>query len=296
MSLSETMTALMNAARTKFPLISKLGVKDLTQVLLSKVVINEQQIAMTGANPGPNGHMFSSARTAQIYPTDAAKYSINVQKGQRVMQSVVIQTDGVLSSSYISFYENGKGHHNVTASVTKLGDRSYKLAADYVSDFNGSMLLQDINTLRITGGTYFDVLHPYVAVTQVGGVKANLLLDPINFTDWENNIGSTIDTVQDGDEKALVLPNNGVRLDCSKIGVIQGVPYAWSFWARADNDGDKIHNELWGGVGSKDFKLATTWRFYSSSGIGREYPMFYFWGLDSNKGNVYVKIPYLTTK
>lgn len=70
--------------------------------------------------------------------------------------------------------------------------------------------------------------------------------------------------------------------------------YTWTFWARADNAGDKIHTELWGGSGYSDIPLTTEWKKYQSQGKFRqEMQRLYFWGVQENKGNVYVKLPYL---
>lgn len=70
--------------------------------------------------------------------------------------------------------------------------------------------------------------------------------------------------------------------------------YIWTFWARADIAGDIVHTEFWGGGGLAELALTTTWKKYQSRGRLRpDYRILYFWGLDSNKGNVYVKLPYL---
>ena len=44
MSLDETMTGLMNAARVKFPVCNELRVKDLTSILLSKNILSSNTI------------------------------------------------------------------------------------------------------------------------------------------------------------------------------------------------------------------------------------------------------------
>ena len=70
--------------------------------------------------------------------------------------------------------------------------------------------------------------------------------------------------------------------------------YTWTFWARADNAGDKLHTELWGGHGANDIPLTTEWEKYQVQGeFDKTMQALYFWGPESNKGNVYVKLPYL---
>lgn len=70
--------------------------------------------------------------------------------------------------------------------------------------------------------------------------------------------------------------------------------YTWTFWARADNAGDKLHTELWGGSGYSEIPLTTEWKKYQSQGKFKEaIQLLYFWGISGNKENVYVKLPYL---
>ena len=112
-------------------------------------------------------------------------------------------------------------------------------------------------------------------------------------------MGSEIVKNSEGVNIVQLVPNNSAGNDkeCS-VDLIDEADltstYTWTFWARADNAGDKIHTELWGGRGSSDIPLTTEWKKYQSQGEFEEkMQALYFWGPESNKGNVYVKLPYL---
>lgn len=71
--------------------------------------------------------------------------------------------------------------------------------------------------------------------------------------------------------------------------------YAWSFYAKADNKGDKVHTEIFGGHGYADFTLDTNWQVcYSWGSFGNvNNKNVYFAGVSSNKGLVYIANPVL---
>ncbi|MFR0770907.1 MAG: hypothetical protein ACLSH6_00925 [Limosilactobacillus pontis] len=135
----------------------------------------------------------------------------------------------------------------------------------------------------------------YFALTKVGVIRSNLLPNYINLTtDW--SVPSPLVKDTEGVNEFQLTPRsmdktsadlNGAHLNPSST-------YGWTFWARADNAGDIVHTELWGGSGHKELVLTAEWKRYQSQGQFKpNYQMLYFWGLDSNKGNVYVKLPYL---
>ncbi|PEH04060.1 hypothetical protein CP356_06730 [Lactobacillus sp. UMNPBX5] len=169
MSLHDKMTRLMDSARNTYPVSNLLGISDLSNILRSKTLVFSQPQMVGGAQISTNKFKAQNGVGFQMYPYDQTKYSINVTKGQRIMQSINIKTDGQISNSYISFYQNGKGHNNITPIITKVDDSTYKLQADFISTFDGSMLLLDINGLTFTNATYFELSNAHVAVTQVGG-------------------------------------------------------------------------------------------------------------------------------
>ena len=67
----------------------------------------------------------------------------------------------------------------------------------------------------------------------------------------------------------------------------------WTVYARADNNGDKLHTELWGGGGVTDQPLTTEWKRYKFAGNhdDSDYSLF-LWGVNTNKGNIHVALPF----
>lgn len=72
--------------------------------------------------------------------------------------------------------------------------------------------------------------------------------------------------------------------------------YVWSFYARADKAGDKVHTELFGGSGYKDFTLSNKWQRFISIGYFTSlgHPNVYFGSLHSNFGNISIALPVFT--
>lgn len=176
MSLSETMTELMDAARVKFPLVNKLSILDLKQLLLSRVVSSET-IQMSGATADGKWQKIpldSSQNQYQIYPFGNLGY-VSAKRGDTIFQAVTLKTDGIFQETLISFYQRDFGHHNVTAETKKMNDGSIRISAYYTCDSDGDYLLQDINGLLITNGTYVEIGDCYAAISPVGGGIKHLL-------------------------------------------------------------------------------------------------------------------------
>lgn len=73
--------------------------------------------------------------------------------------------------------------------------------------------------------------------------------------------------------------------------------YVWKFYARADQEGDRVHTELWGGGGSNNFTLTNQWKLCIASGLltfTNKPKSIYFGSLATNKGNVSITLPVLT--
>lgn len=66
----------------------------------------------------------------------------------------------------------------------------------------------------------------------------------------------------------------------------------WSCFARADNNGDTLYTELWGGKPKYNQPLTTDWHRYTFSGIiDKENRNIYFWGNPENKGIIQIALP-----
>lgn len=69
----------------------------------------------------------------------------------------------------------------------------------------------------------------------------------------------------------------------------QGKGYRWTFEAKADQSGDMLHSEMWGGRGTINIPLTTEWQEYSSAGYPNPaHNNFYFWNASTN-GNIYLR-------
>ena len=90
----------------------------------------------------------------------------------------------------------------------------------------------------------------------------------------------------------------GAGVDGGQLTTYLDGPYnddlvTWVVYAKADNAGDKLHTELWGGGGVTDQPLTAEWQAYKFSGHRNiNHHDFYLWGCVGNKGNIYVALPF----
>ncbi|WP_322975829.1 phage head spike fiber domain-containing protein, partial [Limosilactobacillus reuteri] len=125
---------------------------------------------------------------------------------------------------------------------------------------------------------------------------SNLLHHSDTFDGWIKgySVAITADKYLDG--RIAILGGAGV--DGGQLTTFLDGPYnddlvTWVVYAKADNAGDKMHTELWGGGGYTDQSLTTKWQAYKFSGHRNiNHPDFYLWGCVGNKGNIYVALPF----
>ena len=174
MTISNTMTGLMDAARTKYPLVNKLKISDLTKLLYS-TEISTTQLKMDSAFLDGKWYRYNEFNNpAQIYPQGDAWY-INAKKGQTIFQAVDFKSDGKLNSAFISFYQKGVGHHNVVPESKVIDQDTIRLSAIYTCESDGEYLLMDLNGLATSNATYISLSNFYAAISKVGGVVKALL-------------------------------------------------------------------------------------------------------------------------
>lgn len=125
---------------------------------------------------------------------------------------------------------------------------------------------------------------------------SNLLHNSDTFEDWHKgySVSVTADKYLGG--RIAILGGAGVdggQLTTDLDGPYDNQPVTWTVYAKADNAGDKLHTELWGGGGVTDQPLTTEWKTYKFSGHRViNHHDFYLWGCVGNKGNIYVALPY----
>ena len=129
---------------------------------------------------------------------------------------------------------------------------------------------------------------------QVG--TRNLLHHSDTFDSWHKGSSVSISSEKYLGGAVATLNNSGSGGNalCSGLDVTNDEKHiTWTVYARADNNGDKLHTELWGGGGLTDQPLTTEWKRYKFAGDHADtYNIFYLWGVNTNKGNIYVALPF----
>ena len=134
---------------------------------------------------------------------------------------------------------------------------------------------------------------------KVNGMKIgtrNLLHHSDTFEGWHKGDSVSVSSTKYLNGNIAVLKNTGSggnALDANLDGPYNNQPISWAVYAKADNAGDKLHTELWGGGGFTDQALSTEWKTYKFTGLrdARNHA-FYLWGCQSNKGNIYIALPF----
>lgn len=134
---------------------------------------------------------------------------------------------------------------------------------------------------------------------KVNGMKIgtrNLLHHSDTFEGWHR--GSTVSIAGSkylNGTVAILAPggSGGNALNADLDGPYDNQPITWAVYAKADNAGDKLHTELWGGGGLTEQPLTTEWQVYKFTGQrdARKHS-FLLWGCVGNKGNIYVALPF----
>lgn len=129
----------------------------------------------------------------------------------------------------------------------------------------------------------------------------NMLRDTDNFglnTAWKNSLFAQVD--RDNETSPLYTwrtPEQHAHYLSQEIKDAKfNTQYVWKFYARADQIGDKVHTELWGGGGSKDFTLTNQWKLCITSGMltfTNKPKNIYFGSVATNKGKVSMTMPVL---
>ena len=139
---------------------------------------------------------------------------------------------------------------------------------------NGEKLLTD---KKVIGGRNY--------ILNSGDFSSNWLI---------NNATPTGDSYCGGKVVSLNKNGNGYDSLSQQVQTTTSQTVIWSVYAKADNNGDCLHTELWGGGGAKDQALTTSWSRYTFQGtFGSINRTLYFWGASGNKGNVQIALPQL---
>lgn len=125
---------------------------------------------------------------------------------------------------------------------------------------------------------------------------SNLLHHSDTFDGWIKGTSVTITSDKYLNGTIAVLGNtglNGSQVISSLDGPYDNQPVTWTVYAKADNAGDKLHTELFGGGGYTDQPLTNNWQIYQFTGQrNTNNHSLYIWGCQGNKGNIYVALPF----
>ncbi|MDY4730298.1 MAG: hypothetical protein SPC26_09395, partial [Lactobacillus amylovorus] len=162
------------------------------------------------------------------------------------------------------------------------------------SDLNGYAKTADVqataNGLRVDLNSVTDRMNNLKVGT------SNLLHHSDTFEGWHKGASVSVSSNKYLNGNIAVLKNTGsggTALDADLDGPYDNQPISWAVYAKADNAGDKLHTELWGGGGLTEQPLTTEWQVYKFTGQrdARDHSL-YLWGCQGNKGNIYIALPF----
>lgn len=162
------------------------------------------------------------------------------------------------------------------------------------SDLNGYAKTVDVQATA--NGLRFDLNSVTDRMNNLKIGTSNLLHHSDTFDGWIKGYSVTVTADKYLDGRIAILGGAGV--DGGQLTTYLDGPYnddlvTWVVYAKADNAGDKMHTELWGGGGYTDQSLTTKWQAYKFSGHRNiNHHDFYLWGCVGNKGNIYVALPF----
>lgn len=196
------------------------------------------------------------------------------------------------------------GKHTTDIGTLQADTKSLSSNFDSLNTANGTNE-HNISQLQQTAKEFNSTLLTVKTQVDNSVVGTNLLTNTGDLSTGWSGMTSISTTVEyDGHPSMVFASSPSARqlaLQSLSLGKLQNsTQYTTSFWAKADNAGDKAHTELWGSIGATDFVLTTNWVRYiavvtsasdAETNIGQSN---YFLGVDDgNKGNVYIALPKL---
>ena len=253
------------------------------------------------------------ADNLQLLLSDAQKNIQNIQLDAKGLHDTLTGQDNQLASLNVTLNNLDSKYSGITGDL-----QSKQTALSTEQQQTKDMLLRKadrsevdsvkgtVNQVSAEQKTMADQINQKVSSVEyqtlkdkVNGMKIgtrNLLHHSDTFDGWIKgySVAVTADKYLDG--RIAILGGAGV--DGGQLTTFLDGPYnddlvTWVVYAKADNAGDKMHTELWGGGGYTDQSLTTEWQAYKFSGHRNiNHPDFYLWGCVGNKGNIYVALPF----
>ena len=97
---------------------------------------------------------------------------ISPEKGDTILQSVIVNTDGGINPNlYMTFFnQNGYEHHPVYTTVDRIAPRRYLISGAYtITEDNFKLRPLNLVKFGVSGATYFEIDSPFVGLVQLGG-------------------------------------------------------------------------------------------------------------------------------
>lgn len=253
------------------------------------------------------------ANTLQLLLSDAQKNIQNIQFDAKGLHDTLTGQSNQLASLNVTLNNLDSKYSGITGDL-----QSKQTALSTEQQQTKDMLLRKadksevdsvkgtVNQVSAEQKTMADQISQKVSSAEyqtlrdkVNGMKIgtrNLLHHSDTFDGWNKGYSVTVTSDKYLDGRIAILGGAGV--DGGQLTTFLDGPYnddlvTWVVYAKADNAGDKMHTELWGGGGYTDQSLTTEWQAYKFSGHRNiNHPDFYLWGCVGNKGNIYVALPF----
>ena len=277
-----------NIEDTAWDLVKDISFQDLVN---SAVVAAGQNIVVAGTNTLPAG---SQASVTQKYEDGKNEFTFNIPKGQQGPKgdrgdTGPVGPQGPKGDIGPQGIQGLKGDKGDTGPQGPQGPQGPK-------GDTGS-----VDNAGLTNAPAFQALQTQVNDSAVG---TNLLIDTSYFSSSSNWLAlpSVSTTTEYNGYPSMVFTSSSDQQPAHQYlsEVENSSQYTISFWAKADNAGDKAHTELWGSIGATDFVLTTNWvRYtavvtsYSDTSTNSSHAWCYLGVPSGNTGNVYIALPKL---
>lgn len=278
-----------NIEDTAWDLVKDISFQDLVN---TAVTAAGQNIVVIATNTLPAG---SQASVTQKYEDGKNKFTFNIPQGPVGPAPTlhVTKVTGLPAGSQPTFtaVPAGNGNYNVEVGIPK-GDKGDKGDTGDTGTVDNAGLIS---------APAFQSLQAQVDNSAVG---TNLLTNTGDLSanwNWHTSISTTAE--YNGHPSMAFAPSTQLQLSSQNLGLgnlQNSTQYTASFWAKADNAGDKAHTELWGSKGAAEFVLTTNWARYTAvvtslpdANTNISHSVCYFGVPAGNKGNVYIAEPKL---
>ncbi|WP_436670344.1 phage tail protein [Lactiplantibacillus argentoratensis] len=213
-----------------------------------------------------------------------------------------LKADSTGFKAQFTTVNNTIGKHTTDIGTLQASTKSLSASFDSLNTDNNTNK-HNISQLQASASAFNSTLLTVQQRVTDSAVGTNLLT---NTSDFSSNWGgySSISTTTEYNGHPTMVVNSSTQKLASQVlslGALENsYQYIISFWAKADNAGDKAHTEIWGSIGRTDFVLTTNWvRYtavvtsYSDANTNISHSTCYLGVPTGNTGNIYIALPKL---